>query len=211
MPPKMTFTAWKRSKLFASAQMLPGQPRLGATLTLTLSDDAGGVPIAGDAPFTLLAATDVAGLKPGAILRTAPPALARDAETTKLVHVDFAEPDLPWRYTPQRNAPNVRPWLALLVGTADELQVEAGVIKRVSPDVLKAHPLAESHTWAHAQDNSHSRLVSTAAADAAARIHCCAGPGVRRKRRGRLGRQRHQRRAARAPQLALLDRRGGRL
>ncbi len=160
LPNTLSFKAWKRSKLFASAKLEAGQPRLSGTLTLTLSDDAGGAPIAGDAPFVLMSAADVGGLKAGAILRTAPPALARDAETTKLVHIDFAEPDLPWRYTPRTNTPNIRPWLAVLVGTAEELQIEANIVKTVSPDVLKAHKLADSFAWAHVQDNTHSRLLS---------------------------------------------------
>ena len=160
LPTTLNFKTWKRSKLFASAELKMGQPRLSGTLTLTLSDDAGGVPRKGDAPFTLMSAADVGGLKAGAILRTAPPAFARDAETTKLVHVDFAEPDLPWRYTPRTNTPNIRPWLALLVGTAEELQIEANIVKTVSADVLKAHKLADSYAWAHVQDNAHSRLLS---------------------------------------------------
>ena len=43
---------------------------------------------------------------------------APDAETTKITHVDFTDPNLPWQYSPVKSADSVRPWLALLVGTS---------------------------------------------------------------------------------------------
>ncbi len=51
---------------------------------------------------------------PNARSGTACPRRASDAETTKCTHVDFRDPDLPWRYTPEPGrGDRLRPWLAL--------------------------------------------------------------------------------------------------
>ena len=145
---------------------------MSGTLKLTMSDPGHGEPVEGGAPFTLMAAADVTGLQAGAILRTAPPPLARDVEVTKMVHVDFAEEGLPWRYTPEKNGNDrVRPWLVLLVGTSEEMVVEGSVLN-VQDSVLLDHDLADapavagayrSYLWAHVQETSgvrHARLLS---------------------------------------------------
>ena len=57
------------------------------------------------------------------------------------MYAELAAPDLPWRHTvdlPQGKA--LRPWIVLLVGTAEEIEV-AGAIARLQPSVLDAHPL----------------------------------------------------------------------
>ena len=166
MPDNLTFTSWQRSRLFDRA--VSQGARLGSSLALTLRDDKTGQTAPGDAPFALLAAADVAGLKPGAIKHMAPAPFARDAETTKLVHVDFWEKDLPWRYAPEReqNRPTalvpdnkiLRPWLVLLVGTGEEIQV-AGGIANVKDNVLSAHNLVNSHLWAHTQNDGHATIA----------------------------------------------------
>jgi hypothetical protein len=139
--------------------------RLKGRLDLTLTDAAGGPAVTGGAPFALLAAADVAGLRAGAVLRVLPPRDSRDAETTKAVHVDFADQDFPWRYSPAAPAATgrLKPWLVLLVGKADALQVGGGVATRLDDSVLREHPLDRSHLWAHAQDDGRrpiSRLLS---------------------------------------------------
>jgi hypothetical protein len=161
MATTLQFTSWQRSGLFDLAQKQGA--RLASKVPLVLTDTNTGQQATGEAPFQLLAAADIAGLKPGAIKHHAPAPFARDAETTKLVHVDFWEKDLPWRYTPEAAAAGqVRPWLVLLVGTGEEIQV-AGGLANVKDTVLKDHDLAQSHAWAHVQDDgSHviSRLLS---------------------------------------------------
>ncbi len=139
--------------------------RLKGRLDLTLTDAAGGASVTGGAPFALLAAADVAGLRAGAVVRVLPPRDSHDAETTKAVHVDFADPDFPWRYTPV--APDatgrLKPWLVVIVGKADALQVGGGVATRLADSVLIEHRLDRSHLWAHAQDDNRrpiSRLLS---------------------------------------------------
>lgn len=168
---QLIFHSWKRSPLFANATIAPGQPRLSGKLSLELRDDNGGAVVRGDAPFTFMAAADVAGLTARAIIRTAPPPFARDAETTKMVHVDFADEDLPWRYAPEANSSQrIRPWLVLLVGTSQELKIEGNLVN-VQDSVLQAYELSAaapanvfpSYLWAHVQETAgvkHSRLVS---------------------------------------------------
>ncbi len=155
----LTFKSWKRSQLFATAVRPAGKSRLGATLKLTVTDDADGGTATGNAPFVLMSAADVAGIKPSAILRVAPAPYTRDAETTKYVHIDFAEQDLPWRYTPLPNDAALQPWVALLVGTPAEIQINANCASVTAP-VFSEHKLNESHLWAHVQDDTHSRLLS---------------------------------------------------
>lgn len=149
-PQTLTFKAWQRSKLFERAKRQG--PRLQSSVALTLTDTNTNQAKSGDQSFILMAAGDVAGLKPSAIKHMAPAPGARDAETTKLVHIDFWEKDLPWRYTPIQNDPNkLLPWLVLLVGTGEEIKVEGGIVTHVAPEVLKTHNLDDSHLWAHTQ------------------------------------------------------------
>lgn len=160
LPKQLTFTSWQRSKLFDLAEEQGA--RMSSKLPLTLRDTHTGQQASGDASFTLMAATDIARLKPGAIKHMAPAPFAREAETTKFVHVDFWEKDLPWRYTPRRNDPHLRPWLVLLVGTDEEIQVEGG-IAIIKNSVLREYNLAQSFLWAHTQNDGNttiSRILS---------------------------------------------------
>lgn len=156
------FASWQRSEVFDRASR--DGTRLTGKLKLTLTDTDTGQSADGDAPFTLMAAADIGGLKPGAIKHMAPAPYVRDAETTKLVHLDLWDSDLPWRYSPLLAAGDrLAPWLALLVGTVDELRVEGGTVTRVEPSVLVAHDLAQSYRWAHTQQagtETIARIVS---------------------------------------------------
>lgn len=158
----LIFTSWQRSGLYdLVADPTPHGGRLVGRLQLDLSDRRGPDVATGGVPFHLVAARDVAALGPRAILRTAPPHLARDAETTKLVHVEFREPDLPWRYAPAKAAGDrLPPWLVVLVGTVAELRVDGPAVAVLQPSVLAAHDLADSPRWAHVQDGRTSRLLS---------------------------------------------------
>lgn len=148
---ELLFRSWQRNEIFDRA--VQQGPRLVGKLGLTLTDTATDKSASGDAPFTLMAAADIGGIKPGAIKHVAPAPFVRDAETTKLVHLDLWDADLPWRYTPlPANGDVVHPWLALLVGTTEELRVDGGSVTLVTDSVLRAHNLEESHRWAHTQE-----------------------------------------------------------
>ncbi|WP_221393672.1 hypothetical protein [Dyadobacter sp. NIV53] len=150
MAQELTFKSWQRPKLFDHISgNIAGRLTVNIPIVLTdtkTADSANGEPV-----ITLMGATDVAGLKPGAIKHMAPAPFVRDAETTKLVHIDFFEASLPWRYTPEPlKDDQLRPWMVLLVGTAEEIKV-AGGIANANDQVFREHNLAQSHLWAHVQ------------------------------------------------------------
>jgi hypothetical protein len=166
----LEFLSWTRSKLLAAAERDGG--RLKGVLPLVL-DDATTTPgqqISDNVPVRFTSASEVGGLKASAIRHMAPKPATSDAETTKLVHVDFNDVDLPWRYSPrrvERTPPLPKqlffPWIALLVGTTDELQIEGALVKSVAGVVLSDHDLEHSYRWAHVQTEGGvtiSRLLS---------------------------------------------------
>ncbi len=160
MNEQLAFTSWERSPVYDLVRddRLEGG-RLVGQLQLTLRDQRGPDVATGGMPFHVASARDVGSLAARAVLRTAPAALARDAETTKLVHVEFGEADFPWRYTPRRAVGSILPpWLVLLVGSREELSIDADLVKIAEPGVLRDHPLAQSHLWAHVQDDTVTRL-----------------------------------------------------
>jgi hypothetical protein len=133
--------------------------RAVATINLTLRDDLTGE-TAGPAPLRLhlMGPADVSGLQESAIVHTAPKPWSRDNETTKLAHVDLAEIDVPWRYSFELQ-PRPKPWIVLITGTSDELELAAGMVKIKDNAVLAAHDLNDSPLWAHVQ-NANGRQVA---------------------------------------------------
>jgi hypothetical protein len=110
--------------------------------------------------YDLLGPGDVTGLAPAAVVHTYPSPGAGNVEIDKAVHVELAAADLPWRHTvdrPQGKA--LRPWIVLLVGTADEIEV-SGETVRLQPSVLDAHPAADSARGAHVEQDATGRVVA---------------------------------------------------
>ncbi len=148
----LEFTSWRRAELVHAAQ--PQGGRLGRALSVTLSDSVAGSAAPGDIAVVFRSAADVGALTQAAIRHRAPAPGAADAETTKCTHVDFASPDLPWRYTPRGTEPGnpdrLRPWLALIVGDASEVRVD-GTIASITRELLAKpyHQLGDSWRWAH--------------------------------------------------------------
>jgi hypothetical protein len=162
----MRFHSWQRSSLMDNATG-QGVPRLSGSIPLKLDDVADNAdPRDVSIPVLFRGPADVKALKPTAIRHMAPRPATADAETTKFVHIDFNEPDLPWRYSPvgpdSGDSTRLKPWIVLLVGTAEELDVQGNMVVP-SADVLNSHPLADSYRWAHVHEQdgaSISRLVS---------------------------------------------------
>ena len=126
------------------------------------------------------------GLAAAAVVHTYPSPGAQNVEINKAVYAELAAPDLPWRHTvdlPQGKA--LRPWIVLLVGTADEIEV-AGDTVRLQPSVLDAHPLGGSARGAHVEQEQAgrpiARLISRARAHARPRPRRGDRPGVHRGR-----------------------------
>jgi hypothetical protein len=161
MSDALVFLAWRCPGIYGLATALGGPvPRLEGILPLEMRErDGSGPPRTGDPCFEIMGPGDVAGLQRHTIRRMVPPPGTLDAETTKCVHVEFAAPDLPWRYTPALASGQVLdPWIVIVVGTAFDPPSGLGEVKllpdnqvRLHPDVLAAHPLGESARWAHVQ------------------------------------------------------------
>lgn len=156
------FVSWCRSSVLNSANR-DDTGRLVATLKVTLTDSVASPPASDEIRVRFKSAADVASLTAKAVRRRLPTPGSADAETTKRSHVDFDDPDFPWRYTPYAATPQqqLKPWLALVVGSADKVQVD-GSLATITSDVLRQHPLTESWRWAHVHDTgaAFSRLLS---------------------------------------------------
>ena len=135
--------------------------RLSAALQLTASDlDRPSDSATRTLVYDLLGPGDVTGLAPAAVVHTYPSPGARNVEIDKAVYAELAAADLPWRHTvgrPQGKA--LRPWIVLLVGTAEEIEV-SGETARLQPSVLDAHPPTESARGAHVEQDSAGRIVA---------------------------------------------------
>lgn len=148
----LEFTSWRRAELVHGAQ--PQGGRLRRALAVTLSDSAVGPAAPGDVAVVFRSAADIGALTQAAIRHRAPAPGSADAETTKCTHVDFASPDLPWRYTPRGAEPGhpdrLRPWLALIVGDAGEVRID-GAVASITRGLLAKpyHRLGDSWRWAH--------------------------------------------------------------
>src|SRR6516162_7754503 len=153
------FLPWRRSAVYDLADPASvGQPRLTAKLQLRLADlDDPGQVRDGRSPFQILGPGDVAGLLAGAVTARVPGPGTPDAEQTKSVQMEFAAPDLPWRYSPcvPEAADGLRPWLVLVVGTPEEVVVGADGTVRLTGQVLTEHRLADSYRWAHVHDHDN--------------------------------------------------------
>jgi hypothetical protein len=157
----LTFFGWTRERIAGLAGSVSGGRPSGTTqLTLT-GTDAGGAPTGsstGTLAFALAGPGDVLGLAPGAISRRYPTPGATDHESDRCPLVEFADPALPWRYTPgakpAAGTGAIHPWLVLVVGTeGDELTLTADRVG-LAADVQQLHPIGAPTTaarWAHVQ------------------------------------------------------------
>ncbi|GAA0554324.1 hypothetical protein [Actinomadura livida] len=165
MATAITFHGWQRPAVGRLIDTVEdGRARAEAAVRIESTDAAGAVTEASTARLRVLLAGpgDVGGLQPGAVTARFPAPGTADAETPKCPFAEFADPALPWRYTPQRTPANgerrLRPWLALLVGTDDEIVI-AGRTARLSTSVLRAHRLGRTVLAAHVQDADGERLA----------------------------------------------------
>jgi len=162
---QLSFRGWRRPAVSALiVDVSSGRPRLRVPVALRGTFAGEDHTRAEDIPLTaaLAGPGDVEGLLPGAILRRFPHPGTVDAETTKCPYVEVP-PDLPWRYTPQAGPGprhrRLRPWLVLVVGDPDEVDVGGGHVT-LAPAVLRAYPLADSHRWAHVQEAHGTRTLA---------------------------------------------------
>ncbi len=168
MSDQLTFLGWMRPPGHDLATSSTVDGRITAAVSLTLSDlDKPTDKRTAQVAYDLIGPGDVTGLAAAAVVRTYPSAGSRAAEFDKAVYAELAAPELPWRYTLDRPRDKaLRPWIVVLVGTDDEIEV-SGETARVQSSVLDAHPLAASARFAHVEldpsGHTVARLVSTRA------------------------------------------------
>src|SRR5438046_6777998 len=99
-----------------AALITPGETPSDVRVAVPLHLSVGGsAPIAMPA-LALLGPGDIIGFDATAIRRTWPTAGAEAAEPNYFPLVEFAEADLPWRYTPDAtNGDRLVPWICIIV------------------------------------------------------------------------------------------------
>lgn len=116
---------------------------------------------------------DVAGLSPGAVTRRYPTPGTTDHETNRLPHIEFADPQVPWRHSPvvaPSSASDLTPWVALIVALDDASEIEpAGVtlgetVALLPPVTADLDP-DTLHRWAHVQEDTNGIALG--------RVLCC--------------------------------------
>lgn len=160
---RLSFLGWSRAGPALAASEAEG--RLRRRVGLRVLGLETGAAEDRSIEFELMGPGDVSGLLPGAIRKVSPPPGATAAEETMSPYVEFAELDLPWRYSPRARDPATdswRPWLALLAGPASEVVELPGGKAWVAGRVLEQHPLQRSHQWAHVQQTDSAPPHRTA-------------------------------------------------
>ena len=152
MSGSLAFRPWLRSdiyRLVAGDSLYDGRLRARVPLVLVDRDDSANKAEA-EAAFDLVGTPDIAGLRARAVKTVFPAPNATGVENTLSAHLELAEPDLPWRYTPRLASDRtLRPWLVLIAGPEGEVQVGTDGTVTVSARVLDRHPLDRSACWAH--------------------------------------------------------------
>ncbi len=155
---EITFRGWRRPEIGEAVTGLAGGRALAEVTVRLTGRDAEGRGTGTETvqlAALLVGPADVEGLRPGAITRRFPSPQAPDAETPMCPYVEFADPALPWRYTPQATPQTgvrrLRPWLILVVGTDNEVDA-AGDRVTLAASLRADYPLADSFRWAHVQE-----------------------------------------------------------
>jgi hypothetical protein len=168
------FLPWLRTGLAAGITRPDGDttpaPRASVDISVVISAAGDSRPV--PAQIGLYGPGDVAAIDPRAVIRTGPKAGELDAEPNELPMVEFAEPDLPWRFTPATAGGHerLRPWLVLCVLTADEITDSApagadGRLPAVTVATAARLPrLDQSWAWAHVQVEAFDASTETVAA-----------------------------------------------
>jgi hypothetical protein len=171
----LTFLAWVRERVggLATSQS-QGRARGEVAITLTgrRADGSTTGSQSRSLAFALAGPADVIGLHPGAIVRRYPAPGAIDHESDRCPYVEFAEPSLPWRYTPAGNPAagtgGLHPWLVLVVGVeGSELELDGDHVTIAPEAQVGVHALGNpgsayrfAHVQVDAQGHRTARVLS---------------------------------------------------
>jgi hypothetical protein len=153
-----TFLSWIRRGIGTALGASADDPaRAGVTIGATFDSS---VPAVGAATPSITldfyGAQDVAGLDGRAVTRVWPMPGAVNAEPNYFPLIEFNQPDLPWRYTPQPGTGNkVQPWLCLVVLKTKDVNFAPPAPGRalgvLTAPVALLPNLSQSFAWAHTQ------------------------------------------------------------
>ncbi len=140
-----------------AALITPGEAATDVRVAVPLSLSVGGSAPTGMPALALRGPGDIIGFDATAVRRTWPAAGADAAETNYFPLVEFADADLPWRYTPDATGGDrLAPWIFLIVAEEGEIGslVPAARDRQLGAVTLNNAPLpdlSQSWAWAHAQ------------------------------------------------------------
>ncbi|MEV5410329.1 hypothetical protein AB0K60_16010 [Thermopolyspora sp. NPDC052614] len=168
---RYTFLRWLRSGAAGAIRSVEGAGRTERRAGFAVDVEVQGLRSGARREIFLHGPGDVIGLNPAQVIRRFPEPDSPAVGTDVFAHVEFDDPDLPWRYTPfgERTAPDadgraplrhgtLRPWLCLIV-----VRLRTGVSFGLTPGsplpVLRISdrageelpPPDELHAWAHVQ------------------------------------------------------------
>lgn len=140
-----------------AALITPGEAPSDVRVAVPLHLSVGGSAPSAMPALALRGPGDIIGFDATAIRRTWPAAGAEAAEPNYFPLVEFAEADLPWRYTPDATSGDrLAPWICLIVAEQGEIGslVPSGRDRSLGAVTLNNAPLpdlSQSWAWAHAQ------------------------------------------------------------
>ena len=153
-----TFLSWIRRGIGTALGASADDPaRAGVAIGATFDSSVPAVGIASPSiTLDFYGPQDVAGLDGRAVTRVWPMPGAINAEPNYFPLIEFNQPDLPWRYTPQPGTGNqVQPWLCLVVLKTTDVNFSppaAGRALGVLTAPVALLPISASRfAWAHTQ------------------------------------------------------------
>jgi hypothetical protein len=143
---------------------------------------AADIPPVARATLSLVGPGDIVGLDSSVVVRVSPKANDFDAEYIPYALIEFDQADLPWRYTPAKEAGDVasqtdqlRPWFSLVVLPATEANIQAPTAAQKLPllTVSEASLPDPSEAWAFA----HTQFSGTNLSEQAVKDQITGKPG----------------------------------
>ena len=172
---KYTFLSYLRQGI-ATGITRPAADAARAEVPVTLVFNENQDRLEATANLSMFGPGDISGLDPQVVIRVSPPAGALDAEPNYFPLVEFDQPDLPWRYTPDAadEKGRITPWLCLIVLAEGEFKLESPRVPKGLP-IIEVDPraplpdLEQAWAWAHVQVSGADRVDAEACAELLAR------------------------------------------
>src|SRR5215469_6093257 len=132
-----SFLPWLRAGVVNTITAADGDSTVKTRATISAGLQLSGQPVGGGTPLTspisqtigLYGPGDIVGIDSRAIVRLEPRDWITNFESNYCPAIDFYDEDFPWRYTPAAadvSGLKLRPWIALIVVTAQEFQEGQG-------------------------------------------------------------------------------------